>query len=192
MVWNLFPFKSDLKFGKSHRVPNLGSMGAESSGWFNVSPKNSALDVMHGQACSHDEAANHQLPIAVAFWIIWIVSAEDCSSLMQNLMHIHCMNATTTQYTRSLNSMYWPHCLVQWSRYCAHMDIPVPSPWLPGYIDGTQTVLITVTMAGLFPERPCTPMIHHLYITLCAMTPNQIFLCHHILDPFTTSQSSLQ
>ena len=33
-----------------------------------------------------DEDANHQLPIAAALWIIWIVSMEECSNLMQNLM----------------------------------------------------------------------------------------------------------
>ena len=49
-------------------------------------------------------------PLAVAFWIIWIVSTEECSSLMQNLMQIHCssdsviLKATATQYTLSLNS----------------------------------------------------------------------------------------
>ena len=30
------------------------------------------------------------------------------------------------------------------------MCIPVHSPWLPGYIDVTQTVLVTLTMVGLF------------------------------------------
>ncbi|KAF6109480.1 hypothetical protein HJG60_010755 [Phyllostomus discolor] len=34
------------------------------------------------------------------------------------------------------------------------MYIPVPSPWLPGYIHVVQTVLITLTMAGLFPDGP--------------------------------------
>ena len=38
---------------------------------------------MHEWACCHDKAANHQLPIAAAFWIIWIVSMEECSSLKQ-------------------------------------------------------------------------------------------------------------
>ena len=38
---------------------------------------NSAWDLMHKQACCHDEAANHQLPIAAAFWIIWIVSTDE-------------------------------------------------------------------------------------------------------------------
>ena len=107
-----------------------------------------------------DEAAHHQLPIAVAFWIIRIVSTEKCSSLMQNLMQIHCstclviLNATATQYTCSLNDIYCLHWLVQWNCCCSHMCIPVHSPWLPGYIDVTQTVLVILTMAGHFPDRP--------------------------------------
>ena len=75
---------------RSCRVSNLGCMGAESPGWFDVSPKTSAGDVMHERAHCHDEAANHQLPIAAAFWIIWIVPVEECSSLTQNLMQISC------------------------------------------------------------------------------------------------------
>ena len=35
---------------------------------------------MHEWACCRDEAANHQLPIAVAFWVIQTVSIEECSS----------------------------------------------------------------------------------------------------------------
>ena len=34
------------------------------------------------------------------------------------------------------------------------MHIPVHSPWLPGYIDFMQTILIILTIAGLFPDRP--------------------------------------
>ena len=65
---------------RSHRAPNLGCKGAESSGWFDVSPKNPARDVMHDQVCC-DEAASHQLPIAMAFWVIQTVSTKECSSL---------------------------------------------------------------------------------------------------------------
>ena len=36
------------------------------------------------------------------------------------------------------------------------MRILVHSPWLPGYIDVLQTILIMLTMAGLFPDRPHT------------------------------------
>ena len=35
------------------------------------------------------------------------------------------------------------------------MCIPIHSPWLPGYIDITQTVLM-LTMAGIFPDKPCS------------------------------------
>ena len=75
---------------RSHRAPNLGCSGAESPVISDVSPKISVWDVMHKQACCRDEAANHRLPIAVAFSIIRMVSVEECSSLTQNLMQIHC------------------------------------------------------------------------------------------------------
>ena len=75
---------------RSRRAPSLGCRRAESPGWFDDSPKNSAQDMMHEQVHCCDEAAKHQSPIAVAFRITWIVFAEECSSLMQNLMQIHC------------------------------------------------------------------------------------------------------
>ena len=85
MVWNLFPFKGDFSFGKgqNRRVPNLGCRGAESPGWFDVSPENSAQDVMHEWAHWPAEGANHQVPRAT-FWIIWIVSTGEGSSSKQN------------------------------------------------------------------------------------------------------------
>ena len=111
---------------------------------------------MHKQALRDDEAANHQLPIAEAFWIIAVVPMEECSILTQNLMQIHCsthsvlLNLMATQYICSLNGVYHPHWLVQWSHHCSCMLIPVHSPWLPGYINVVQTVLIILTMAGFF------------------------------------------
>ena len=51
-----------------------------------------------------------------------------------------------------LNGFYHPHWLVQWSHHCSHMCISIYSPWLPGYIDVTQTILI-LTIAGIFPDR---------------------------------------
>ena len=96
-----------------------------------------------------------------ALWITEIVSMEECSSLTQTLMQIHCfthsiiLNVTATQYTCSLNSFYCPHWLVQWGCHYSHMHIPVHSPWLPGYINVAQTILIILTTAGFFPDRPC-------------------------------------
>ena len=147
---------------RSHRVSNLGCRGVESPGWFDVLPKNFAWEMMHELAHCSDEATNHQLSIDAAFWIIQIVSIEECSSFMQNLMQI-CwptysviLNVMATQYTCSLNGTYCLHWLVQRSCHCSHVCIPVHSPWLPGYIDVRQNVVI-LTMAGLFPDRP-----HHI------------------------------
>ena len=131
MVWNLFPFKGDFSFGKSQKSQGAkcGCRGSESPGWFDVLPIQFAWDIFHEWAgCA--EAANHQLPVAAAFWIIWIVSTEKCSSLMQNLMQIHCsthsviLNVMVTPYTCSLNGIYHPHWLV----HCSPMCIPVHSP----------------------------------------------------------------
>ena len=128
-AWNLFPLsKVILVLGKARscRTPNLGCRGPESPRWLDFLPKNSAPDVMHEQVHCCDEAANHQLLIAVAFWVIWIVSAGECSSLMQNLPQICCsscsviLNAMATQYTCSLSGIYHPDWLVQWSHLCSH------------------------------------------------------------------------
>ena len=78
----------------------------------------------------------------------------DADSLHYLLSHF---NAVTTQYTCSLNSVYHPHWLVQWSRHCSHMCIPAHSPWLPCYIDIVHTIFIILTMAGLFLDRPRIP-----------------------------------
>ena len=65
-----------------------------------------------------------------------------------------------TQYTCSLTGIYHPPGLVQWSRSCSHMHIPAHSPWLPGYIDVIKTVLVIITMVGLFPDK----LYIHIYL----------------------------
>ena len=145
------PSKVILILGKARslRAPNLGCSGAESPGSLDVSPKISTRDVMPEQAFCHCEAAN-QSPVSV----------EEYSSFIQNLMQIHCstcsviLNVTATQYTCSLNGVYRPHWLVQWSCHCSHKHIPVLSPWLPSYIGVVQTIVVILTMVGLFPGRP--------------------------------------
>ena len=71
----------------------------------------------------------------------------DADSLLYSVI----LNVTATQYTCPLNSIYHPHWIVQWSRHCLCMCIPVHSPWLPGY---TDVVLIILIMAAFFPYRP--------------------------------------
>ena len=106
---------------------NLGYRGAKLSGWFDVSPKNSTWDVMHEQEHCCDEAANHQLPRAAAFWITWIVSLEECSSLTQNSIRSFwstrsvILNGTTaTYYTHSTVSAAPTDCTVKSSLF-THM-----------------------------------------------------------------------
>ena len=69
-----------------------------------------------------------------------------------SLLYSVILNATATQYTCSLKGISCPHWLVQWSCHCSHMLIPVCSPWLPSSINVVQTVLIILTMVGLFPD----------------------------------------
>ena len=79
---------------------------------------------------------------------------------MQNLVETHCsthliiLNVMATQCKCSLNSVYYPQRLLQWSCHCSHMRIPVHSPWLPGYIYVAQTILFILTVARLCPDKP--------------------------------------
>ena len=108
---------------RSHMVLNLGCSGAESPGWFDVSPKN-----------------------------LMQICCSTCSVIL---------NATATQYTCSLNSIYRPHWLVQWSHHCSCLHIPFHFLWPPDYIDTVQMVLIKLSMAGLFMERPHSTWWRH-------------------------------
>ena len=68
------------------------------------------------------------------------------------LSHFECdVVVAHSTHTCSLNGVYHPHGLVQWSRHCSCMHISVYFPWLPGYIDVAQTILTVLTMVGLLP-----------------------------------------
>ena len=125
--------------------------------------------------------------MAAAFWIFRVVSVQECPRLMKNLMQVCCstrsvtLNVTATQYTCSLNSVYHPHWLVQWS-HNSRMCILVHSPWLSGYINVRQTILIILTKAGLFPNRPHI----HIYETL-----SKSLACpHSLMHPFNILNSN--
>ena len=97
-----------LRKARSLRVPNPGCSEAESPAWLDVLPKNSAWDMMHEWVCCRDEAANHQLPIAVAFWIIWsfhrgmfkLHARFDANSLLYLLSHFECDGHTVHMFTQ--------------------------------------------------------------------------------------------
>ena len=89
----------------------------------------------------------------------------DADSLLYSLSHFKWNSHTEHMLTHGI---YRPHWLVQWSCHCSHMRIPVHSPWLPGYIHVMQTILIILTMAGLFQDRP------FIYVCVCVYTHTHI------------------
>ena len=116
MAWNLFPFKGDFSFGKSQK-----SQGAK-SGLYGVWVTwviwcfAKKLCPRCERVCCCDEAANHQLPIAVVFWIIWILSVEEWMFKLNakfgaDLLLYSDLNAMATQHMCSLKGVYCPHWL---------------------------------------------------------------------------------
>ena len=164
MAWNLLPFKGDFSFGKSQK-----SQGTKSGLWGSwVTWVIWCFPKQLGMRCDTWVGVllcwSFQPPVAHSFGLLnhlnsfcggmfklnSKVDADSCCSTWSIIL-----NVTATQYTYSLHGISRPHWLVQWSHHCSHMCIPVHSPWLPGYADVTQTILIILTMAGLFPDRPC-------------------------------------
>ena len=109
--------------------------------------------MIHEWAHCCDEAANHQLAIAVAFGIMppnrfcggmfKLNAKSDAYSLLCLLSHFECDGHTVHMLTQ------WCHCPPlpgKMSHHCSHMYIPVHSPWLPSYIDVMQTIIVMLTM----------------------------------------------
>ena len=72
----------------------------------------------------------------------------DADSLLYSLSHFGCDGHTAHMLTHGhLPPPLYSEVVI--------VHIPIYSPWLPGYIDVMQTVLI-LTIAGLFLDRPCT------------------------------------
>ena len=149
--------------------------------------------MVHEWACCCDEAVSHQMPIAAALWIIWIVSTEECSSLTQNLMQIRgsthsvTLNATATQYTCSLNGIYCPHWLVLWSRHCSHMCIPVPSLWLAARLHQWSANHSLYINNGWTFSRQTSYVITFGYFLLWACFV-LIYLLHHPKEPWRVQE----
>ena len=144
MVWNLFPFKGDFSFGKSQKLNSAKSglwgrwvtwvircfakkLCMRSDSWAG------ALLWWSCQSPVPHKQLNH---LNIFCGGMFKLNAKfDVDSLFYLLSHL---NVTATQYTCTLNSIYFAPWLVQWSRYCSFMRIPVHYPWLPGYISGAN------------------------------------------------------
>ena len=163
MVWNLFPFKGDFSFGKSQK--SQGTKYGLQGGWVTwvvwcyikklclrrdawvgaVSSWSCPSPVPH--SCS---LLNHPS----SFWGgMFKLNAKSDADLLFCCLVL--LNVTTIHYACSFNGICCLYWLAQWSRHCSCMHIPVHPPWLPGYMDVMQILLVILTMAALFPDRPC-------------------------------------
>ena len=96
---------------RSLRVPNLGCRGAESPGWFDISPKNLSWDVMHEQA--HLWWWGCQSPVAHICSLLNHLNSVHGGMFTLNakfdaelLLYSVILNTTATQYTCLLNGIY--------------------------------------------------------------------------------------
>ena len=154
MVWNLFSFKGDFSFGKSQKLQ--GATSGLQGGWVTWV----IWHVTKKFCMRHDAWAGAllwwscQSPVAHSCGLLnhlnsfcrgmFRLNAKlDAGSLFYSLSQFECDGHTVHMLTR------W-RLTRQWNHHCSHMNIPVHSPWLPGYIDVTQTILVMLTMAGLF------------------------------------------
>ena len=106
-----------------------------------------------------------------------------------SLIYSVILNVMVTQHTCSLKSVYHPHWLVRWSCHCSCMLIPVPSPWLPGYINVMQTILVVLTMAGLFLDRPCIYL--YVYRYRCSYTDIYVEMSFFLFKAIFKSQNKV-
>ena len=146
---------------RSHRVPNLGCSKAESPGDLMFHQKlcrrcDTWAGSLSWQSCQSPLAhrcglLNH--PNSFCRGMFKLTTKFDADLLIS---HCECEGHTVhvlTQWRLPLSMT------VQWSCRYSHTRIPVCSPWLPGYIDVAQTILIILTMVGLFLDRPCICLV---------------------------------
>ena len=151
-----------LVLGKArrHRVPTLGCREAESPGWFDALQKNCTrhdvwmvtLSWWRWQSLvAHSHGLlNHPNSFYRVIFALKLNAKFDAYPLLYSVI----LNVTATQYTCSLYSIYCPHWLVLWSCHCSCMRIPLHFPWLLGYVKAVQTILVILTIGGLFTDRP--------------------------------------
>ena len=159
MVWSLLPFKGDFNFVKSQKLQ--GAKSGIYGSWVTW-----VIWCSTRKLCTRCDAWAD----ALLWWSCQSLVAHSCDHLnhlngfcrgmfklnakfdVDSLLYSFILNVMATQYTCSLDGIYRPHWLIEWSCPFSHMHIPVHSPW-PGYISVVQTILNIVTMAGLCLNR---------------------------------------
>ena len=75
---------------------------------------------------------------------------SDADSLLYLLSRFECNGHTVHMLTQR----HLPSPVTSTVKLLLFMHIPAHSPGLPGYMDVPQTILIILTVVGLFPDRP--------------------------------------
>ena len=89
-------------------------------------------------------------------WMYKLNTKFDADSLLYSLSHFECDSHIVYMLTQRC---LLPPLTSTVKSYCSRTCIPVHSPWLPGYINFAQTVLVTLPMAEIFLDRPCILII---------------------------------
>ena len=148
---------SVLRKARSHRAPNLGCRGLSHLGDL-IFHQKTLHETWHMSRCvvvvkvpitSCPQLQPLSHPNSFCRGMFKLNAKFSADLLLYSLSHFECDGHTGHTLTQR------PHWLVQWSHHCSHTCIPVHSPWLPGHVNVMQTVFIILTMAGLFPDRPC-------------------------------------
>ena len=163
MVWNLFPFKGDFSFGK-HQKSQIAKSGLY-GGW---------VTWVIWCFAKHPSMRHYAWAGMLVWWSCQSPVVHSCGLLNPlNSFHGGMSKLNIKFDADSLLYLLSPfecdghtvHMLTQChlpppmsstvKSSLFTMRIPVHSPWLPGYNDVAQTILIILTKAVLFPDRPC-------------------------------------
>ena len=162
-MWNLFLFKGDFSFGESQKF--RGSKSGLEGSWVTW-----VIGCFTKNLCTRHEAWagtlswwSCQSPVAQSCSLLNHLSSFpgglfklntrfDADSLLYLLSHFECDNHTVHMFTQQ--HLVPPLTRTVKLSLFTHVHT-VHSPWLPGYADVTQTILIILTMAGLFLDGPC-------------------------------------
>ena len=89
--------------------------------------------------------------------------------LLYSLSHFECDSHTVHIHTQG---HLLPTLTGIMNHHCSHMCIPVYSPWLPGYIDIAQTILVILTMGTFSGQTLCVCIYTYMYV--------YVYLCIHV------------
>ena len=144
---------------RSHRAPNMGCSGVEPGGWFDVSPKNctrcdawaGALSWWSCQSPAAHSCGLQNHPNSFRRGMLKLNAIFDGDSLLYSLSHFECNSHTVHMLTQlclppplisRVKSSLFTHV------HSSPLSLAARLHWCQ------QTVLIILTMAGLFPDRP--------------------------------------